>query len=305
MQPVLFTVANQPISSFGLFLILAFIVPLLVIWRITRIYELDEERVLDISLLTFTGGLIFARFYYILFHQAQFDLLIKIFLINRYPGLSFWGGLFGGFLTLWFFSRRLRLNFWQVADFAAVGLFLGSVFGSIGCLFGSCQYGMPSNLPIAVTQAGILEKRFPLQVVEGLLFLAGFFYLWRLALRFHATGLVASRAMVFLGIGKLFLEFFRGDRQDIIGGLSVGILFSVLLIVYGVSTYYSTSKKSFSKDIYFLFLLLISRQKREIFVSRFKKNWYNFFINSKIGFLRWKRRILRSVNIKSNPDKLT
>src|SRR5258708_17707733 len=177
MQPVLLTLGGQPISSFGLFLLLSFLASSYFIWRVVRAYELDEERAIDLLLLTFSGGLIGARVYFVLLHLNQFDTLSKIVLINRYPGLSFWGGFLVGFLVLKFFAARFKLAFWQLADFALIGLLIGLSISSLGCLLGSCQYGLPSNLPFAVTQVGLIGKRFPLQIIEALVYLVIFYYL--------------------------------------------------------------------------------------------------------------------------------
>src|SRR5581483_4248893 len=191
MWPVLFSLGDFPITAFGFFLTLAFLVALYFIWRAAQVYEIDPEKLLDVFFLSVFSGLILARNYFLLFHPELFDP-IKIFLFNRYPGFAFWGGLVGGSLGLWFFAQRFKLNLWQVFDFAVVGLFIGLSFASWGCLLGSCQYGVVSHSFLAVPQVGVIGTRFPVQALEAILFWLGFLYLWKKLLRFHFAGSITA-----------------------------------------------------------------------------------------------------------------
>ncbi|MBI2021638.1 prolipoprotein diacylglyceryl transferase [Candidatus Daviesbacteria bacterium] len=304
MKPVLFNLGNYPISSFGLSMILAFLAASFVIWRVIRLYELDEEKIVDLILVTFVGGLISARIYYILFHLNLFDQIYKVFLINRYPGLSFWGAFLGSLVILKFFARRLKVDFWLVADITMPGLFVGLVIGSIGCLLGSCQYGLPSNLSFAVSQVGLIGKRFPLQVVEALLFFIGFIYLWRRVLKFHINGVVAALGLILLGVIKFALEFYRGDRQFLFGNISLGHLYSIAVFLVGLSIYYSRSKKSLLSDIKFVLSLPINKDRRGVVLNRLGKNWYNLKVNFKVSLQRKTKKIMRGINVKTESPKL-
>src|SRR5260221_6003041 len=113
MLPVLFTLAGFPITSFGLFLTLAILASLFVIWRAAQVYEIDPERLLDIFFLTIFSAMVFARLYFAIFNTELLTDPVKILLLNRYPGLSFWGGLLGGVVALRFFAGRFKANIWQ------------------------------------------------------------------------------------------------------------------------------------------------------------------------------------------------
>ncbi len=302
MKPVILTALGQPVSSFGFFLLLSLFAGAYFIWRIIRSYELDEEQVLDLLLLTFAGGLVGARAYFILSNPSFFDDFSKIFLINKYPGLSFWGALLGGLLTLKLFSLRFKLNFFQLADIAVVGLFAGMALTSVGCLLGSCQYGQPSGWPVAVTQAGLLGKRFPLQIIEGFLFLLSFLYLWKGVLRFHFNGKIFAQGLLILGTFKLFLEPFRGDIQ-LLGPFPLGAVWSIAAAFFGVVVYYRQSKRSALRDFDNFLKLFSDQKRRELVVSKLAKNWYNFRINRRVKLEGRARRLLRFLNVKSNPNR--
>lgn len=303
MKPVLITIGSQPISTFGFFLLLGLIFASFTIWRIIKAYDLNEERTIDLLLLTFAGGFVLARVYYILFHLTQFDDFIKFILVNRYPGLSFWGGLIGGILTLKLISQRFKMHFWQVADIGIVGVFIGLFFSSIGCLLGSCEYGLPSNLPFAVPQAGLIDKRFPLQFFEGFTYLILFFYLWKAVLRFHFSGQILARGLVLLGLVKFITELYRGDQIKLIGGLPLGLVWSLLLIIFGIWIYYVQGRKSLVHDLKMLLAVFIDSNRRHILISKIRKNWYNLSIDWKLSIARFRRNLFKVLNVKSNPTK--
>jgi phosphatidylglycerol---prolipoprotein diacylglyceryl transferase len=126
MLPVLLALGPITVSSFGFFLALAFLWGTFLVWRLARAWDLDGEKTLDLVLLTFFGGVVGARLFFI---SLNFDFFsedfFRIILITKYPGLSFWGGLLGGWLTLAFMAKRLKQDLWQVADLASVGLLAG------------------------------------------------------------------------------------------------------------------------------------------------------------------------------------
>ncbi|MBI2595165.1 prolipoprotein diacylglyceryl transferase [Candidatus Daviesbacteria bacterium] len=302
MKPVLFSVGALSISSFGFFLLIACGVGVYIIWRIVRVYDLDEEKSLDLIILTIAGGLIVSRLYFVLFHIEQFDSVIKIILVNRYPGFSFWGAFFGAFGIFRVLCARFKLNFWQMADLVMPGVFLGISVATLGCLLGSCEYGLVTNAPFAIIQAGLVDKRFPVQVVESLLFFLGFLYLWKGALRFHRFGAITAEGLMLIGIFKFMLEFFYGSRQQF-GVFSAGLVYSVLLIISALWVYYFTNKRSPLADLKMLKVLAQRSDKRHELVSKIGKNWYNLKVDFKVTFQKAKKGLLKLLNVRANPQK--
>lgn len=303
MKPTLFTIGQIPVSSFGLFLLLALLSAAFVIWRLARLYDYDQEKMIDLLLYTFVGGLIGARVYFILAHLDQFDNLLKMILINRYPGLSFWGGLIGGIVALRLLTKYFRANFWQAGDFAALGLILGLAIGSFGCLLGSCMPGLVSTLPIAVPQVGLVGSRFPLQVVEGAIFLGLFWWLSRITMKFHPHGAVGAQTLMLLGLVKLILEPWRADTQRLIGEISAGTVWSSLLIIYGVTIYYKQTRRDWRQDVQFLAKLVASAPQRQQLWTKILKSWYNFRVDFKINLKVWGKNLSKLIRVRSNPSK--
>ena len=92
-------------------------------------------------------------------------------------------------------SRRLKLRVWQVADLITVGFFIAWSIGSIGCFLGSCEYGVESNLFFAVSQSGVIGQRFPIQIIQSLMALVAFWYIWKSIIKFHFDGQIVGNEL--------------------------------------------------------------------------------------------------------------
>ena len=123
MFPVLASIGGFAVSSFGVFLLLSFAIGFFVIWQIIRLYDIDPEKIIDLTLMIFLGSIIGARVFFVAVYYPQFNSVFKVIDILHNPGLSFWGGVIGGAIVLVVASRRLKLRVWQVADLITVGFY--------------------------------------------------------------------------------------------------------------------------------------------------------------------------------------
>lgn len=312
MLPILFSFGKFSLPSFGLFLALGFLYGTFLIWRLARAWDLDEEKILDLILLSFFGGLIGARIYFVLLHPAFFTQdLVRVALITRYPGFSFWGGVLSGSLILYLFSRRLKINFWQIGDIAAVGFLGGIILGNIGCLLGGCAVGVESSFFLSVGVVGLLGKRFPAAAIEAVLIMILLARLWPKALKFHTPGMILSTTLIYFGLIKFVLEFWRDLKVSGQFWL-LGYTFSLLLVVAGFLIRYHIQKRSILADLKKMFKnirqFLMSSENRKNSLERFKKSWYNdprVFLRDKKISIGWKlrnsRKLLKKFHVKPNP----
>lgn len=293
MLPVLFSIGNVAISSFGVFLALGFLLGVFVVWRLARAWDLDEEKVLDLTLATFIGGLIGGRAFFALEHWQIFvSVPIKLILIMKYPGLSFWGGFLGGWLTLHFLARRMKMDFWQVADIASVGFLGGLILSDLGCFLGSCSVGIPSNAFFAIPMAGLIGKRWPVQLVEALILTFFLVKIWSQATHFHQRGKIVGLALIVLSLIKLILEPIK--QQKAFG-------FDLILLFLGLTIFYKATKRNLLEDLKATFSFSVSLftkdSSRKMVTAYFRKTWYN----QKTSFL-WNlrniKKLLRRLNVR-------
>lgn len=294
MLPVLFSVGNISVSSFGVFLALGFLSGMFLIWRLCRAWDMDEEKTLDLTLLTFLGGLIGGRIYFVLEHLAFFAATpVNIILINRAPGFTFWGGFLGGWLALFFFARRFRMDFWQLADIALVGLLGGLVLSDIGCFLGGCSVGSVTNFALAVKMTGFIGNRWPVQLIEAFLLSLVFLNIWAKATHFHQRGKIASIGFICIGLVRLFMIPLRENRSE--------AFFALILTILGLTLYYLITKKSpvahFKLTLQFLTELIRNSHARKTFIQKMVKYCYNqkTSINWKLKNIK---KLLRRSNVK-------
>ncbi|MEW5985895.1 MAG: prolipoprotein diacylglyceryl transferase [Chloroflexota bacterium] len=169
-------------------------------------------------------------------------------LINlRSGGLGIYGGVAGGAIGLFWYTRRKRLPGLAWADLSVVGLALGQVVGRWGNFFNQELYGRPSDLPWAITihedyrLPGYTEfSRFhPAFLYESLWSLLSFFFLLRLARRYPRelrTGDLTALYLILYGLGRILLETVRLDSRTVsLAGVDLGLpvasLVSLILIL--------------------------------------------------------------------------
>ena len=266
MLPVLFSIGKFSVSSFGIFLSLGFIFGVFLVWRLSRAWDLDEEKILDLTLLTFVGGLFGARIYFGISHLSEFALSpLKIIFFTKYPGFSFWGGFLGGWLTLFYFVYRQKRDFWQIADIASVGFLGGLILSDIGCFLGGCGVGSQTSSFLGVPMVGLIGKRWPVQLFEAFLFTIILSNIWNKATHFHQRGKIVSLCLILIGLVKLILEPLRATSKG-------DYIFSLTLLILGITIFYKVTKRNliFDAKSFLKFTL-----NRHLVLVAIKKEWYN------------------------------
>ncbi|MBE7528884.1 MAG: prolipoprotein diacylglyceryl transferase [Chloroflexi bacterium] len=167
-------------------------------------------------------------------------------LINvRAGGLGIYGGLAGGALGLFIYTRRQRIPTLAWADLAVVGVALGQVFGRWGNFFNQELYGRPTTLPWAITISEAhrlpgyeaFSQFHPAFLYESLWNLLAFLVLYTLAKRYSArllTGELTALYLIFYAVGRILLETVRLDSRtlDLFGlNLNMAVATFVSLLV--------------------------------------------------------------------------
>lgn len=305
MFPILLTIGNFPVSSFGLFLGLGIFFGSFIVWRIARSFDLEAEKILDIIFLTLGAAFIFSRLAFVLTNLPVFDTLSKVLFINRYPGLSFWGGFFGGLAALWWLTKKNRILFMQAADIAVSGFFIAAFFAEIGCLLGACGVGLQTTSIFSVDQAGSIGKRIPIQLFEALGFLFIFLSFWKGILRFHISGSYFARGLMLLGAIKLAAVFFKTPGQEFrIAGIPLGqeIVFSIPAFLIGAYFHYKVHKRTPQADLVLFFKFFVSPNMQKSLMTKIIKGWYNQKVNLSIKLGKGRKKLFKLLNIRSNPD---
>jgi phosphatidylglycerol---prolipoprotein diacylglyceryl transferase len=130
-----------PVYGFGFMLCVTFIV---CTWMTSRRAEkegIPKERVQDLALWIFLGGIICARITFMI----QYGRPLTEFFNIWQGGLVFYGSAVGGLLGYigahHFIIRKYNLSSWKMADIIAPALAIGLCLGRVGCLLNGCCFG--------------------------------------------------------------------------------------------------------------------------------------------------------------------
>ena len=144
------------IHYYGILIALGVLLGVLLAARRQKRLNLPPETGLDLALICLPVAVVCARAYYVIFEWSAYkDDLLSIFNLRR-GGLAIYGGVLGGALAVFVYSRIKKRPFLSLADLAAPSLALGQAVGRWGNFFNQEAYGA------AVTQPS--RMHFPLAV---------------------------------------------------------------------------------------------------------------------------------------------
>ncbi|HXX58811.1 MAG TPA: prolipoprotein diacylglyceryl transferase, partial [Thermodesulfovibrionales bacterium] len=158
------------------------------------------------------GLLIGARLGYVAFYDLPTYIRnpLEVFAV-WHGGMSFHGGLIGSVLGGVLCCRRFGVDPWKVSDLVISTVPLGLAFGRLGNFINGELYGRVTDVPWAmVFPSGGPLPRHPSQLYE--IFLEGillFTVLWILKDRGFRPGVLSSLFLIFYGVVRFLVEFFR------------------------------------------------------------------------------------------------
>src|SRR2546427_4334634 len=160
MKPILFQIGPFPISSFGLFLLLAFVVSIALARRRAAPLGIDPSQMLDIALYMIIGGIVVGRLGYVVANLPTFaQEPVRIVTIWQDSGLVFYGAVLGGGAVAVLYARSRQIPLRRFLDVFAPPLAAGYAVAMIGALLHGLYLGRPTTVPWAVQME--FEQRHP------------------------------------------------------------------------------------------------------------------------------------------------
>lgn len=213
----------------------------------------NGEIIWDAMIWVLPIGIIGARLWYVVNNILSgstyyTDDPIRIINIPE-GGLHFFGGLFFGVITLYFFLKKNGLDTWLFLDAIAPATLLGQALARPANFINQELYGQPTNLPwgieilaehrlpqfASLSEATRFHPTFAYEMITNLLIVL---FLWWLSRRYEEDmkpGALFSVWLILAGLSRTFIEFFRPD-QPRIGEtfISYTMLVSFLMAVAGL-----------------------------------------------------------------------
>ncbi|MBI5448757.1 prolipoprotein diacylglyceryl transferase [Candidatus Gottesmanbacteria bacterium] len=214
MFPILFSIGPLQIFNFSIFLIAGWLVFSFVFWKLLRAVAVPEDRIFDLTFYATIAAIVGGRLGYVFLHR---DLFANDWLATAalwvVPGLSLYGALIAGLAMLVALARSYRVRLGHVLDSVAYAFPAALILGKIGSLLDGAEVGLSAALPWAVSYAGHVGRRHPVQVYELLWLIVVLVLIWLLGKRGERDkwpyGLVGIWFVLLFSIGEFALEFFK------------------------------------------------------------------------------------------------
>jgi phosphatidylglycerol:prolipoprotein diacylglycerol transferase len=243
MHPILFSVGDWPVYSYGVLLAAAYLIGLQLGVMRARRAGVDPARVMDLGIYLIIAALVGAKLMLIAVDWDYFRSQPRELLSLVRAGGVFYGGLIAAVAVGLWLVRRYKLPVWTTADLMAPGIALGHVVGRFGCLLAGCCYGRPTDVPWAITFTDPLAAQnvgtplgiplHPTQLYDAgaeLLILGILLFTERKGRPF--AGRTFWMYLLLYAISRFIIEFYRGDpnRGTVMAGLSTSQFVSLLLV---------------------------------------------------------------------------
>ncbi len=240
LSPTLFKIGSFEIRYYGLIFALGFIIAYFMIPKIAKIRGLNfsKDDTADFLLYILVGAILGARIIYVVVYNFSyyFENPLEVFAL-WHGGLSFHGGLIGAIIAGWFFCRKKKFDFLELADIVAVPLALGLVFGRIANFINGELVGRISNVSWAVKFPCCEGFRHPSQIYESLKNLIIFVTLWNLKDKKIRKGTMFFTFLLMYSGLRFFVEFFREPDPQlgfVFFGLTMGQVLNMVMFALSI-----------------------------------------------------------------------
>jgi phosphatidylglycerol---prolipoprotein diacylglyceryl transferase len=223
MHPVLFQFGSFTIYAYGALAAMGFLTGLFWAYKHAAKAGIDPNKIWNLGIYGILISLAGSKIWLVLSEWDYYGShLREIFAWQTLQSAGdYYGGMAGGLLFFFLYTRYHRLSFWAVMDVFAAPIALGHGIGRLGCFFAGCCYGKPTALDWGVTFSNPLAQKisgtplgvalYPTQLYEaGAEFLNFAILVWLGAKR-RLTGQIIGAYFVLYGIERGTIEFFRGD----------------------------------------------------------------------------------------------
>lgn len=239
-----FAIGSINIYYYSLCILLGVILALLIIIPEIKKEKIDEDKFYDLAFLTIIFGVLGARIYYVLFNLSYYSKhIIEIFEVWN-GGLAIHGGIIGGLITIYIYTKKNKMNFLKILDIIVPGLILAQSIGRWGNFFNGEAYGpvvsynflrktlVPSFIIKGMKIYGYYHM--PTFLYESLWDILGFIIMIILRKKKNLKlGFLTGFYLSYYSLGRFFIELLRTDSLRL-GVLKFACLISVVLFVIGL-----------------------------------------------------------------------
>lgn len=191
-------------------------------------FVLTRFEIFYLSVFLILAGLFGAR---VLFVILNFGVsgVTPANIFSKDGGFAYYGALTAIVGSLILYAQIRRKNIFAVLDYFIAFIMLSQAFVRIGCFMAGCCFGKPTGLSIGfVFKLVDNTPRHPTQVYEAVL-LAVLYFVSRIVYKGNVrkSGHTFFITLMFYGLGRFFIEFFRTDSQILFLNLTLAEISSL------------------------------------------------------------------------------
>lgn len=191
------------------------------------------------------AALIGGRILHLMSHPEEFKSWVDIFAYWT-GGLSILGAVLAISIVLPFYVWYLKLPVLPLLDRVALYTPLLQAMARFGCFFAGCCYGLPTNLPWAITYSDPMSYApcgvalHPAQMYSSILLSLSFIFLYFYVQdRVRFQGQLASMYLVCIGIERFVVDFWRADREfHVTSIISFNQVIAIGVLLLGIVLYH-------------------------------------------------------------------
>ncbi|MBP8855464.1 MAG: prolipoprotein diacylglyceryl transferase [Oscillospiraceae bacterium] len=256
---VAFSIGDFNVYWYGVLIGLGMLLALLFAFRKAKEFGIDEDRMIDVILLTTVCAVLCARAYYVIF--APFEYQSVWDMINfRDGGLAIYGAVIGAFLFGYPICKWRKVPALPMFDLTAMGFLIGQGIGRWGNFVNQEAFGTNTSLPwgmyspatesyLTSVQATLAAEGVmvnpaapvhPTFLYESLWCLIGFLLLLAYHKRRRFDGEIMLFYVMWYGLGRFVIEGLRTDSlmTDFLGLRTSQLVAAVsVLAAFGLWVY--------------------------------------------------------------------
>lgn len=254
--PKSFEVFGFTIALYGIIIATGIVFGILMAVHEAKVSGQDSDTYWDFAIYAVIFSVIGARIYYVIFSWDTYrNDLLSIWNLRK-GGLAIYGAVIAAFLTLFFYAKRKKKNFFQMGDTGVLGLILGQIIGRFGNFTNREAFGQYTEslfamrLPVTAVRSNEITVEMADHVTSGINYIQvhpTFLYesMWNLMIlilmllykkrkKFH--GELCLFYLGGYGIGRFFIEGLRTDQLLIPHtGLAVSQILGLVLFIFSVA----------------------------------------------------------------------
>lgn len=232
ISQIMFKIGNIEVYWYGFFIVLAFIVSLILLKKLSKEFNIEFDNILELFILIVPVSIICARLYYILFNLDYYLNHINEILRINSGGLAIYGGIIGGVLTILIYTKVKEINFLNLLDMISILLPLGQAIGRWGNFFNIEAYGYETTsiLRMGIFENGNYVEVHPTFFYESIMCFIIFIVLFKFRKYKKFDGENVCIYLCFYGFIRSIIE---GLRQDslYLGNVKISQIISILLCI--------------------------------------------------------------------------